>query len=120
MSFADKIPSSQWQEKVWTRMWSANVIGKPPISDNDLQELYQHLYQCKVDSEQRSLDSDIPQILNVFEKNKTEGTYLIAEHIVKMYLELIIALKVELGIFRAILSNPRYIEHHKVGHYFVF
>ncbi len=85
MSFANNIHSSKWQTEVWTKMWTMNVIGKPPITDNELQSLYDHLLACQMKGEQQSLDQELPEIIKLYEENKTKGTYRLAEYIVKKY-----------------------------------
>ncbi len=83
--FGDAVPSGRWQVDVLPKLWTYNLLQKPPLSNTELHSLYDHLLACKIDSEQHSLDQEVPYILSVFDKNKTEGTYAIAEHIVKKY-----------------------------------
>ena len=70
----------------WETFVLYNQMNKPPLSSEELKEIYDRtsiIFKEKLETAKK--DDELDEILAVFKRNKTEGTYLLAQHIVKKY-----------------------------------
>ena len=90
----------------WETFVLYNQMNKPPLSSEELKEIYDRtsiIFKEKLETAKK--DDELDEILAVFKRNKTEGTYLLAQHIVKKYNIITIGEKErEMYIYKDVIS----------------
>lgn len=82
---AENVPLSRWKEDIYPRMWTSNSISQDRLTDEELKDLFDFLYINRKENDEANHKRQEEIIVEIFKKNKTEGTYLLAQHIVKKY-----------------------------------
>jgi putative DNA primase/helicase len=85
MLFAKDVKSDKWKAEVFPRLWGMNAVSKPPLSENELKEMFDILLASKIDDENKNTDYKLEEIISTFKKSPRDGTFLLAKYIVDKY-----------------------------------
>ncbi len=80
------IPFVEWTQRLLPLVVSFNAIQTPPINDDELHFIFDSIItEEKEKQQEENRNQEEIDILELFKKNKTEGTYALAQYIVKKY-----------------------------------
>lgn len=81
-------PKKEWDSSIWPVVMQTNATYKPPLETEELAAIYESICSTeskRLDNVPKSDNEDEATVLALFNKGATNGTYALAEYIVKKY-----------------------------------